>query len=99
MSSFDDYVDVDNSAVVCGTITNDDIIAQVTGGEGPQSERGPVVEADRTTNRKRRRRGPQLHNYWRQWVSRASFLASRRAKRMLSDTCTLWRTKPWPLAI
>ncbi|KAH6938916.1 hypothetical protein HPB50_014841 [Hyalomma asiaticum] len=39
--SFDDYVDVDNSAVVCGTITDDDIIAQVTGGEEP------VVEADK----------------------------------------------------
>ncbi|XP_037515168.1 tigger transposable element-derived protein 6 [Rhipicephalus sanguineus] len=40
--SFDDYVDVDNSAVVCGTITDDDIIAQVTGGEEP------VVEADKS---------------------------------------------------
>ncbi|KAH6921285.1 hypothetical protein HPB50_027729 [Hyalomma asiaticum] len=39
--SFDDYVDVDNSAVVCGTITDDDIIAQVTGGEEP------VVEANK----------------------------------------------------
>ncbi|KAH6943871.1 hypothetical protein HPB50_000202 [Hyalomma asiaticum] len=39
--SFDNYVDVDNSAVVCGTITDDDIIAQVTGGEEP------VVEADK----------------------------------------------------
>ncbi|KAH7961818.1 hypothetical protein HPB52_012251 [Rhipicephalus sanguineus] len=37
--SFDDYVDVDNSAVVCGTITDDDIIAQVTGGEEPTPPR------------------------------------------------------------
>ncbi|KAH6939593.1 hypothetical protein HPB50_019933 [Hyalomma asiaticum] len=28
--SFEDYTDVDNSAVDCGTITNDEIIMQVT---------------------------------------------------------------------
>nr|XP_037272915.1 tigger transposable element-derived protein 6-like [Rhipicephalus microplus] len=31
--NFGDYVDADRSAVVCGTITDDDIIAQVTGEE------------------------------------------------------------------
>ncbi|KAH7961797.1 hypothetical protein HPB52_012160 [Rhipicephalus sanguineus] len=33
--SFNDYVNADRCAVVCGTITDDDIIAQVTGGEAP----------------------------------------------------------------
>lgn len=38
--SFDDYVDADSSAVVCSTITEDDVIAQVT------SEEEPVVDVD-----------------------------------------------------
>ncbi|KAH7961419.1 hypothetical protein HPB52_008913 [Rhipicephalus sanguineus] len=33
--SFNNYVDADRCAAVCGTITTDDIIAQVTGGEAP----------------------------------------------------------------
>lgn len=31
--SFDDYVDADSSAVVCGALSDEDIIAQVTGEE------------------------------------------------------------------
>lgn len=38
--SFDDYVDADSSAVVCGAVSDEDIIAQVTGEE-------PVDEDDR----------------------------------------------------
>lgn len=33
--SFDDYTDTDSSAVVCSTLTDKDIIAQMTVGEKP----------------------------------------------------------------
>ncbi|KAL1473124.1 hypothetical protein MTO96_038908 [Rhipicephalus appendiculatus] len=49
--SIDDYVDADRSAVVCGTITDDDIIAQMTGGEAPVVDVGEDYNEDEAPTR------------------------------------------------
>ncbi|KAH7972492.1 hypothetical protein HPB52_012661 [Rhipicephalus sanguineus] len=49
--SFNDYIDADRCAAVCGTITDDDIIAQITGREAPVVDVGAVDEEDEAPTR------------------------------------------------
>ncbi|KAH7961125.1 hypothetical protein HPB52_002996 [Rhipicephalus sanguineus] len=80
--SFDDYVDADRCAAVCGTITDDDIIEQVTGTEAPVIDVGADDEEDEAPTR------PSASE-----LMEAKCVA--KAKRLLSATFSRWKTRLW----